>query len=332
MSRRQPSTKLSTNKDTPHDDDAAKLFDGIHSGAWVYRFPPSWVPYIQLARLSPPVPVLLIYFPHVFGIAHAAATQKAPLGDVIRVCLLLLGGSFFLSNAIHRWNDLIDAPIDRQIPRTRNRPVARGAISPQGAMIFTISQAFGAALFLLFLPSDTVLCTLPSIVANTYYPFAKRHTHFPQVVLGVALQWAVIVGSCAMGGGSPRANTSVLYLFLGSLLWTVIYDTIYGFQDYADDIKIGVKSTAVLFGEWGKPILWLMSNCMAGLLLASGQAAEMSLIYLVIAVGGTFGCLNWMMASVNLKSPDSCAWWFTYGFWGPAVSISLGLLCEYIFA
>lgn len=113
------------------------------------------------------------------------------------------------------------------------------------------------------------------------------------------------------------------------MLWTVIYDTIYAYQDYEHDIKLGVKSTAVLFGEWGKPVLWLLSNCMVVLVCISGRLADMGYLYYVFAVAGTFGSLNFMMANVNLKSAESCHWWFVYGFWGPALSLPVGLFLEY---
>jgi len=310
-----------------------KRFDGVTMGAWVDLLPASWKPYIQLARLSPPVPLLLIFFPHLFGIAHAAVVKDLLLPDILRVSAILFGGSVFFSNAIHGWNDLIDAPIDALIPRTQNRPIPRGAITPRGAFIFTASQALLALCFFFLLPVETAWCSIPAIVSNYYYPYSKRHTNLPQVVLGVALQWAVVLGHTAMGVGSAWTDPSVLCLFFASLLWTVIYDTVYGFQDYEQDIKLGVGSTAVLFGRSsGKLILWLLSNSVVALLFASGHIADMSWVYFAVACGGSFASLNLMMALVDLDLPESCSWWFAYGFWGPAVSITLGLLGEYSFS
>ncbi|KAF2676561.1 UbiA-domain-containing protein [Lentithecium fluviatile CBS 122367] len=185
--------------------------------------------------------------------------------------------------------------------------------------------------FLFFLPVETAWCSLPAIVANYYYPYSKRHTNLPQVVLGVSLQWAVVLGSTAMGVGSAWTDKSVLCLFFAALLWTVVYDTVYGFQDYRSDVKLGVGSTAVLFGNrWGKLILWLLSNTVVALLLASGYVAGMHLVYFIAAAGGTFSSLNLMVAFVDLELPENCGWWFAYGFWGPGVSISVGLLSEYL--
>lgn len=328
--KRTANGRVSTSPSEKTGEEAPpQRFDGLHTGSWVRRLPKSWVPFIQLARLSPPVPLLLIFFPHLFGVLHAAITQRSPPGEVARVSAVLFGGSVFFSNAIHGWNDLIDAPIDRKIPRTRNRPIVRGAVTPRAAFIFTASQALLATFFMPLLPQDVPWCAVPSIIANIYYPFSKRYTNLPQVVLGVCLQWAVVLGSCAMGVSSAWTDQSVLCLFTGCLLWTVVYDTVYGYQDYKEDVRIGVGSAAVLFGSWGKQILWLLSNCMVILLLLSGHLAGMRWIYFAIAVGGSFLSLNIMIFGVNLKSPESCSWWFTYGFWGPALSISAGLLVTY---
>ncbi|KAK7931733.1 hypothetical protein PG985_002445 [Apiospora marii] len=303
---------------------------GVHVGAWVNLLPSSWVPYVQLARLSPPVPLLLIFFPHVFGLLHAAITRQLPLAEVARVGLVLLGGSVFVSNAIHGWNDLIDAPIDKQIPRTQNRPIPRGAITPRAAFVFTAANALIAATFLLLMPGRSVRYAVPSILAHAYYPFSKRHTNFPQVVLGVALQWPIVLASFATDAYGVEADQSLLCLFLAAVLWTVTYDTVYGYQDYKQDIRLGVGSTAVLLGTWGKPVLLVLSNFIAALVWASGQLAGLGSLYLAVAAGGSFLSLNCMMVKVDLLSPESCSWWFTYGFWGPAMSISGGLVLEYM--
>ncbi|KAM7210595.1 hypothetical protein V8F06_014021, partial [Rhypophila decipiens] len=128
-------------------------YGGYHTGSWVDRLPPSWVPYIQLSRLSPPAGVFLIYFPHLFGVLHAIATASISLGwpsikAMAIVSLHLLGGSFFCNNAAHAWNDLLDAKIDVQIARTKTRPIPRGAITRMGALLFACSQAVCAATFL----------------------------------------------------------------------------------------------------------------------------------------------------------------------------------------
>ncbi|CAJ2510341.1 Uu.00g050440.m01.CDS01 [Anthostomella pinea] len=304
----------------------AQQYGGGHAGGWVGRLPASWVPYVQLARLSPPAGLFLIYFPHFFGIMLAAVIQRSPIEEVLRACLVLFGASFFFSNAAHGWNDLIDAPIDKAIARTSKRPIPRGAISPRAAFVFTASQGVGAALFLLLMPSGSA---------------AKRHTNFAQVVLGWCLAWGIMMGSCAMGfepfTGGPfgdeeeiTVQPSIACLFFACILWTVIYDSIYAHQDLKDDLEVGLKSLAVLFRDRTKIMLYSALGCMICLLASVGYLEQMGFQYYLIACGGSALSLGAMVTYVELKDSTSCWWWFRYGFWLAGGSIAVGLLSEYL--
>ncbi|EFY94943.2 prenyltransferase, UbiA family protein [Metarhizium robertsii ARSEF 23] len=143
------------------DGDLARQYGGSHTGKWVGKLPPSWIPFIQLARLSPPAGVFLVLFPHLYGIMHASILQQALSAQTIRTGMLVSVGSLFLSNAIHGWNDLVDAPIDKLVTRTKNRPIVRGAISPRAAFTFTASQALIGSTLLLFLPGLTAVTAIP---------------------------------------------------------------------------------------------------------------------------------------------------------------------------
>ncbi|KAI0145354.1 UbiA prenyltransferase family-domain-containing protein [Xylariaceae sp. FL1272] len=260
-----------------------KQYGGNYAGGWLSYLPVSWVPYIQLARLSPPAGLFLIYFPHLFGIAHEATVRSVRFQDFLQACAVMLCGSFFVSNTIHIWNDLVDAPIDKQVARTRHRPIPRGAVTPFAAFVFTVTQAACAAMVLFaFLPARASYYAALNLAPTTYYPWAKRHTHFSQFVLGVWLAWGVVMGSASFTTGSPGEERAVAYfgisqsttcLFVACILWTVIYDTIYAHQDIEDDTKIGMKSLAVLCRERTKPFLYFV---LLGLLL------------LLMAVGGLF--------------------------------------------
>ncbi|KAK3328244.1 UbiA prenyltransferase family-domain-containing protein [Cercophora scortea] len=309
----------------------SQQYGGLHAGSWVDRLPPSWIPYVQLSRLSPPAGFFLIVFPHLFGVLHAACTlgPASSIEQVARVSLLLVGGSFFCNNASHAWNDLVDAPIDAWIARTRTRPIPRGAISRRAAFVFTVSQAVGAGVFLLGLPRDTSFTVLPNIFGTAYYPFAKRHTHLAQLVLGVCLTWGIMVGSSAMGVYQPWWDPSTVCLFVGSIMWVVIFDTIYAHQDLADDLRVGVKSTAVLFGSWAREILWVLGAGMVAALAASGYYGRMGLAYYALTVGGCAVSMGAMVAKVDLKDPASCWTWFSQGFWSTGVAIASGLLVEF---
>ncbi|KAK3685172.1 UbiA prenyltransferase family-domain-containing protein [Podospora appendiculata] len=308
----------------------SQQYGGLHAGSWVDLLPASWIPYVQLSRLSPPVGFFLIVFPHLFGVMHAACVHgHGGIEHAARVSLLLVGGSFFCNNASHAWNDLVDAPIDAQIARTKMRPIPRGAISRRAALVFAISQAVGAAVSLLGLPHDTGFVVLPNVLATAYYPFAKRHTHLAQLVLGVCLTWGVMVGSSAMGVDQPWRDPSTVWLLVGSILWVVIFDTIYAHQDLADDIRVGVKSTAVLFGSLARAMLWFLGGGMVAALTASGYYGHMGPAYYALTVGGCAVSVGAMLAKVDLGDPASCWMWFSQGFWATGAAIASGLLVEF---
>ncbi|KAL2802455.1 UbiA prenyltransferase [Aspergillus granulosus] len=311
------------------------------------HLPLSWIPYIQLARLSPPAGLFLIYFPHVFGLMHAALHLSAPLSDILCAAAVLFGGSFFVSNAIHIWNDLIDAPLDALVSRTKHRPIPRGAISPTAALIYTLTQALGAALFLPLLPHPhAVLYALPSILGWTYYPYAKRHTNYLQVVLGLCLAWGVVMGELSLGvetasfsrgwswedfvRGEFRVNPAIVSLVVANTLWTVIYDTVYAHQDVEDDLKAGIKSIAVLWRSQTKILLWGSLGGLAVLLSYTGYVSELGFFYYVVAVVGATGSLGRMIWAVDLKDDQSCWWWFGNGFWLAGGAITAGFAAEYL--
>ncbi|KAL8664815.1 MAG: hypothetical protein Q9168_007832 [Polycauliona sp. 1 TL-2023] len=320
-------------------------YGGNDTSGWLAYLPHSWLPYVQLARLSPPAGLCLIYFPHMFGILHAAILQKSSPEHVLSTSATVLGGSFFVSNAIHIWNDIIDAPLDALVQRTSKRPIPRGAISKPAALVFTATQAVGAAFFLSYLPYpmvQSVQYALPSILLWTYYPWAKRHTSCPQFVLGFVLAWGIIMGSLAMGvepfaigsmgyGVKPRVEISTLCLFVASTIWTMIYDTVYAHLDRKDDLKAGIKSLAVLYGDETKPLLWKLLGLMTALLIVGGTTSEMGIPYFAVAVGGTAASLGTLVAKVNLHDSESCWWWFSNGFWSVGGSITGGLLAEYLY-
>ncbi|KAL3441571.1 UbiA prenyltransferase family-domain-containing protein [Aspergillus insuetus] len=342
------STKTETSK-PQGEAPALNNYSGDHAPTTgiLSCLPSAWIPYIQLARLSPPAGLFLIYFPHVFGLMHAALHLSTPVRDMLRAGVVLFGGSFFVSNAIHIWNDLIDAPLDALVTRTKNRPIPRGAVSPTAALIYTITQAIGAAFFLpLFPHSHAWLYSLPSIVGWTYYPYAKRHTNYPQVVLGLCLAWGVVMGELSLGietisfpqgfslpkllAGYFHINPAILSLVAANILWTVIYDTVYAHQDVEDDLKAGIKSIAVLWRQQTKVLLWGSWVALGLLLGYCGYVSNLGVLYYGIAVLGATGSLGRMIAQVDLKDEQSCWWWFGNGFWWAGGAITAGFVVEYV--
>lgn len=329
-------TRMSPSFDTKRNGTKvlASQYGGSTAAGWVGRLPQSWIPYVQLARLDPPIALFLIYLPHLFGLLHAAKSCHLPPLEVLRAGGLLLGGSLFFSNAAHAWNDLVDAPIDRQVARTKGRPIARGAVRPRAALVFTGTQALGAAAFLLVLPAPTTTAavTVPTIVGTAYYPWAKRHTHFPQLVLGLCLSWGIMVGSAAGGVEAPHRSPALWCLVGSATAWTMIYDIVYASQDLTDDVRIGVKSMTVLLRENTTAVLWGLLVFMGVLLSYYSRLTEAGLGYFVITVGGCMLSLGTMVAKVQLKDQASCWWWFSVGFWYTGASITLGLLWEWTIA
>ncbi|KAF2688557.1 UbiA prenyltransferase [Lentithecium fluviatile CBS 122367] len=315
----------------------AYQYGGNHKTGWLAYLPEHWLPYVQLARLSPPAGLFLVYFPHSFGLIYAAIRQQASPSEVAYAGILLFGGSFFVSNAIHIWNDIVDAPLDAKVERTRHRPIPRGAVSSSAALIFTASQTLGAALFLPMLGGDAienVIFSAPGFVAWLYYPYAKQHTYWTQAVLGVCLSWGIVIGALSLGVKPYSLRTGkidipLLLLFSASTMWTMIYDSVYGFQDLKDDLEAGIYSMPVLFKFNIKRVFWILVVFIAATLAGIGGQDEMGMMYYGITVGGTTACLGLMVAYVDLSSSESCWWWFSKGFWYAGGSIIGGLLAEY---
>ncbi|RYP77476.1 hypothetical protein DL769_003386 [Monosporascus sp. CRB-8-3] len=293
------------------------------------QYDPEQIPYIQLCRLSPPEPLFLVFFPHLYGVICASILRNASGSEFLYICLYLLGGSLFFSNAAHSWNDIVYAPIDKMISRTKKRPIARGAITPRAALLFMVTQTVGAAASLPGLPPATALYTVPTIVGTVYYPYAKRHTPFPQLILGFCLVWGATVGMAAMGV-DPLASCVGPYLVAACTMWTVIYDTIYACLDVKDDNKLKLGSTAVLFGNHVKLVLSLLLASMIVCLGAVGYVLTLGMPYYVVTLGGCATSLGAMIAFVDLGINFSIWWWFTYGFWFTGGSIALGLLYAYL--
>ena len=303
------------------------------SKGWVSHLPSSFVPYVQLARLMTPAPPFLIYFPHLFGSLHAASLLGSDYSQVLNTNLSLFLGAFFYSNAAHIWNDLVDAPLDRLVARTAHRPIPRGAVGRSAAAVFAATQSLAAAAFLLPLPPACALVALPAIIGAGIYPFAKRVTYYPQVVLGLTLAWGTVMGEVAMGLDpfeSTEMTASIGCLFLASSMWFIIYDVIYAHQDLEDDIKAGVKSMAVLYRRSAKSFLWTLLATISYLLAAGGILSGMGPLYFVSSVAGTIMTLGLMIHKVQLERPESCGWWFENGLWSAEAAMAIGLFGQYV--
>jgi 4-hydroxybenzoate polyprenyltransferase len=335
----RPTKKFSVE---PTDEKKAKkteLWGSNHAAGWLSYMPSAFIPYIQITRLYSPAPVMLVYLPHLFGLLYAAIALGTPFNVVLRSAAILFGGSVFYSNAIHVWDDVIDAPIDALIERTKHRPIPRGAITKTAACIFMLAQAVCAFAFFAAFPGGlkTIIWAVPSIAGTAYYPYAKRHTNVPQLVLGLFLAWAVVIGALILGVDAVESKSSawpvnvpLSAMVLGCTAWTMIYDTVYGHLDLENDLRLGVGSMAVLFQGHTKQFLWTALTLMVTSLTISGVAGGFGFGFFLVAVGGSLCSLACMVANVNLEDPKSIGWWFGNGFWYPAGAIGGGLMLEYL--
>ena len=233
-------------------------------------------------------------------------------------------------------NDLWDRKLDPHVERTRLRPLARGAVSPFNAVVFTGAQLLTGLAILLQFPTACLYYGIPSLALVTTYPLAKRVTYYPQFVLGLTFSWGAIMGFPALGIDLLAAeNASALQaaacLYGSNVFWTVLYDMVYAHMDVKDDAKAGIKSIVVRHGEYTKPLLAALGTVQVGLLAGAGAVLGFSPVFFVASCGSAIVSLATMIWRVDLKSVGSCWWWFRNGCWITGGGIGVGLALEYLY-
>ncbi|MBT4932593.1 MAG: 4-hydroxybenzoate octaprenyltransferase [Rhodospirillaceae bacterium] len=209
---------------------------------WIDRWAPPWLrPYLHLARLDRPIGTWLLLLPCWWSIALATPGWPDPL-----LVALFAVGALIMRGAGCTLNDIADRDFDGRVARTATRPIPSGAVSIRQAFGFLGLQLLLGLSVLLQFNTFAVMVGAGSLVVVAVYPFMKRITYWPQVVLGLAFNWGALLGWAAVQGGLSAA-AGVLYM--AGILWTLGYDTIYAHQDKEDDILIGIKSTALKLGE-----------------------------------------------------------------------------------
>src|ERR1700736_3583654 len=215
------------------------------TGNWVDTRAPPWSrPYLRLSRLDRPIGSWLLLIPCWWSAALAAGV----ISDLSRLPLtiaLFFIGAFVMRGAGCTWNDITDRDLDALVERTRSRPIPAGQVSVPQAVAFLVVQALVGLAVLLQFNSFAVATGIASLVIVAVYPFMKRITWWPQIVLGLAFSWGALMGFAVTLG---RIDAAALALYAGSIAWVIGYDTIYAHQDAEDDALIGIKSTALLFG------------------------------------------------------------------------------------
>jgi 4-hydroxybenzoate polyprenyltransferase len=224
-------------------DVTARVADA--TGNWVDTHAPSWSrPYLRLSRFDRPIGSWLLLMPCWWSAALAAGVAH-DLHQLPLVILLFFVGAFVMRGAGCTWNDITDRNLDAKVERTRSRPIPAGQVSVTQALIFLVAQALIGLVVLLQFNRFAVATGIASLVIVAVYPFMKRITWWPQVVLGLAFSWGALMGFAVI---LERIDLTALALYAGSISWVIGYDTIYAHQDAEDDALIGIKSTARLFG------------------------------------------------------------------------------------
>jgi 4-hydroxybenzoate polyprenyltransferase len=240
---------------------AARVSDATDN--WVDTRAPLWSrPYLRLSRLDRPIGSWLLLLPCWWSAALAAGIVH-DLKQLPLILVLFLIGAFAMRGAGCTWNDITDRDLDAQVERTRSRPIPAGQVSVPQAAVFLVLQAVVGLAVLLQFNRFAVGCGIASLIIVAVYPFMKRITYWPQIVLGLAFSWGALMGFAVTFG---RIDATALVLYAGSIAWVIGYDTVYAHQDAEDDALIGVKSTALLFGARTKPALMVFYGLAVGLI------------------------------------------------------------------
>ena len=272
------------------------------AGNWVDRLaPPSWRPYLRLVRFDRPIGAWLLLFPCWWGQALAEVSLGRPYPNVWMLALFL-AGAFIMRGAGCTYNDIVDRDFDAKVARTAARPIPSGQVSVAEALMYLVVLALAGLVILLQFNLFTIVLGAASLLLVAIYPFMKRFTYWPQLVLGLTFKWGALVGWSAVTGSLAWAPVA---LYAGSVLWTVGYDTIYAHQDKEDDALIGLKSTALRFGEATKA--WLVAFYAGAVILwgvAGGLGGARFAFFLALALATVQ--LGWQVATLDTRDAGNC--------------------------
>jgi len=267
---------------------------------WVDRWSPGFLrPLLKLGRFDRPIGTWLLLWPCWWGIALAMPEGAFP---DYRLLGLFAIGALVMRSAGCAFNDIADQKFDSQVERTEARPLANGQVSLREAILFLCLMCLLGLFVLIQLNTHTIILGMASLILVVIYPFMKRVTYWPQLFLGLTFNWGVLLGWTAVAG---KLSLIPGLIYAAGLFWTLGYDTIYAHMDKTDDILVGVKSTALRFGENTRAWLFVFYGMTVGLLVLAGIVAQMKPIYY-------FGIITlvlhfrYQIERLNIHEPENC--------------------------
>ncbi|CAM0908530.1 unnamed protein product [Alopecurus aequalis] len=285
--------------------------------SWVERWLPEAArPYAMLTRLDKPIGSWLLAWPCMWSIT--IATMQGQLPD-LKMLALFGYGSLLLRGAGCTVNDLLDRDIDKQVERTKNRPLPSGALTPSQGVWFLGCQLLLWFGFLFQLNNLSRVLGASSLFLVFSYPLMKRFTFWPQAYLGLIFNWGALFGWAAIKESLDLAV--VLPLYIAGICWTLVYDTIYAHQDKEDDLRVGVKSTAIRFGDLTKQWISAFGAASIGSLALTGYNAELAWPYYPLLAAAA-AHLAWQISTVDLANPADCNRKFVSNTWFGALVFS----------
>ncbi|MGL4219343.1 MAG: 4-hydroxybenzoate octaprenyltransferase [Shewanella sp.] len=280
-----------------------------------------WDVYSRLTRLDRPIGTLLLLWPCLMALVLAAGGMPD-----LKVLIIFIIGVVIMRACGCIINDYADRDLDSHVERTKSRPLASGEISTKEALLLFVILGLAAFGLVLLLNGLVVKLSVVGIILTIIYPFTKRVTNMPQMFLGVVWSWSIPMAYAAQTGEVP---IEAWWLFAANWFWTVAYDTMYAMVDRDDDLKIGIKSTAILFGKYDRQIIGLFQIAALLCFVAAGWSADRGLLYglgLLTFVG--FSTYQQMLIFGRERAP--CFKAFLNNNWaGLALFVSLG--ADYLF-
>ncbi len=281
-----------------------------------------WVPYARLMRLDKPIGILLLLWPTLSALWIAAAGVPDP-----KVLAVFVLGVVVMRSAGCVINDLADRGFDAHVARTRNRPLVTGQVTPRQAWRLFALLLVTAFALVLTMNAYTVWLSLVGAALAASYPYTKRYSYLPQVHLGAAFGWAIPMAFSAQSGALGK---TAWLLYISTLLWALAYDTMYAMVDREDDLRIGVKSTAILFGDADRAIIGTIQVMMFVVLLLVGREAKLGGVYLMgLAVAAI--CAVYQQVLIHGRERERCFRAFLNNQW-LGLAVFLGVAGDYLSA